>query len=66
MKIKNKLQEENVTLAIFYPRCRKRHPEKEFSINVIEICGLCTQYHPTNECPSLPGLKYIFNGGGEP
>jgi hypothetical protein len=35
MKIKKKQQEENVTLAIFCPRCRKMHPEKECPINVI-------------------------------
>jgi hypothetical protein len=66
MKIKKKQQEENATLAIFCPRCRKRHPEKECPINVIEICGICTEDHPTNEFPSLPGLKSIFKGGGEP
>jgi hypothetical protein len=66
MKIKKKQEEENATLAIFCPRCRKKHPEKECPINVIEICGLCTEYHPTNEFPSLPGLKSIFKGGGEP
>jgi hypothetical protein len=28
MKIKKKQEEENATLAIFCPRCRKKHPEK--------------------------------------
>jgi hypothetical protein len=28
MKIKKKQEEENVTLAIFCPQCRKKHPEK--------------------------------------
>jgi hypothetical protein len=57
MKIKNKQQEENTTLTILFPRCRNRHPE---------IFGLCTKYHPTNDCPSFPGLKSIFKEGGEP
>jgi hypothetical protein len=35
-------------------------------LKVIEICGLCTEDHPTNECPYLPRLKAIFKGGGEP
>jgi hypothetical protein len=48
MKIKKKQEEENVALAILYPRCRKKHREKEFPINVIKICSLCTEYHPTN------------------
>lgn len=53
-------------MEIFCPRCSKRHPEKECSINVIEVFGLCIEYHPTNEFPSLPRLKSIFKGGGEP
>jgi hypothetical protein len=65
IKIKRKQEEENATLAIFCPRCRKRHPEKECPHNVIEICGLCIEYHHTNEFPSLPRLKSIFKGGGE-
>jgi hypothetical protein len=66
IKIKNKQEEENASLEICYPQCRKKHPKKECPNNVIEICGLCTKYHPTNDFPSLPRLKYIFKGGGEP
>jgi hypothetical protein len=66
MKIKKKQQEENATLAILCPWCRKKHPEKECPINVLEISGICIEYHPTNECPYLNGLKSIFKGGGEP
>jgi hypothetical protein len=66
MKIKRKEEEENDTLAIFCPRCRKRHLENEYPINVIEICGIYKEDHPTNEFHSLPGLQAIFKGGGEP
>jgi hypothetical protein len=66
MKIKRKQEEEHVALAIFCHQCRKKHPEKEFPLNVIEIYGLCIEDHPTNECPSLPGLRAMFKGGGEP
>jgi ribosomal protein L44E len=41
LKLKKK-QEEEVALAIFCHRCRKKHSEKECPLNVIEICGLCT------------------------
>ena len=34
LKLKNK-QEEEIVLAIFCPRCRKRHGEKECPLNVI-------------------------------
>jgi hypothetical protein len=47
LKIKRKQEEENVSLAIFCPRCRKRHPEKECPVNVIEVCGICMEDHPT-------------------
>jgi hypothetical protein len=54
MKIKRKQEEENVVLAIFCHQCRKKHPENECPLNVIEICGICTEDHPTNKFPSPP------------
>jgi hypothetical protein len=66
MQIKRKQEEENVVLVIFCHRCRRKHPEKECPLNVIELCGIFTEKHPTNECPSLLGLKAMFKGGGEP
>jgi hypothetical protein len=42
IKIKRKQEEENATLEILCPWCRKRHTKKECPINVIKICGLCT------------------------
>jgi len=52
LKLKKK-QEEEVVLAIFCPRCRKKHGEKECPSNVIEIYGLCTLEHATSEFPIL-------------
>jgi hypothetical protein len=66
IKIKMKQELENVALAILCHRCRRKHPEKEFPLNVIKMCGLCIEDHPTNECPYLPRLKSIFKVGGEP
>jgi len=66
MKIKTKQEEENATLAILCPQCRKRQLEKDCPINFIEICGLCIEDNPTNNFPSLPRLQSIFKGGGEP
>jgi hypothetical protein len=48
MKIKREQEKENVALAIFYHQCRRKHCEKEFPLNVIEICGIFTEDHPTN------------------
>jgi len=31
----------------------------------ISICGICEQKHVTNSCPSLPGLKAVYQGANE-
>jgi hypothetical protein len=59
-----KKQEEEVVLAIFCPRCRKKHGEKECPLNFIEIYGLCTLEHPTSECPTFLELQAMYRGGG--
>jgi hypothetical protein len=64
IQIKRKQEEENVALEIFCHQCRRKHPEKECPLNVIELCGICIEGHHTNECPSLPRLKAMFKGGG--
>jgi hypothetical protein len=66
LKMKRKQEEESVSLAIFCPRCRKRHPKKEFPFNVIEFYGIFLEYHPTERCPSLPGLQDIYKGRLDP
>jgi hypothetical protein len=63
LKLKKK-QEEEVSLAIFYHRCQNKHSEKEYPLNAIEICGLCTLEHPTSECPTLLELQAMYRGGG--
>jgi hypothetical protein len=63
LKLKKK-QEEEIVLAIFCPRCLKKHGEKECPLNVIEIYGLCTLEHPTYECPTFLELEYMYRGGG--
>jgi hypothetical protein len=63
LKLKKK-QEEDVVFAIFCTKCRKKNPEKECPLNVIEVCGLCTLEHPTSECPTFLELQAIYRGGG--
>jgi len=41
MQIKRKKEEEEKALAIFYPRCKRRHPRKECPLNLIEIYPVC-------------------------
>jgi hypothetical protein len=50
--------------SIFCPKCRKRHPEKEYPLNFIEVCSLCTQEHSTYEFPNFLELQDIYRGGG--
>jgi hypothetical protein len=51
--------------GVFCPKCRKKHPERECPLNSIEECAICELNHATSSCPSLPGLKAVFQGMGE-
>ena len=61
----HKQMELEKTMAIFCPQCKKRHPLKECPLNTVEACAICEQSHSTNSCPSLPGLKSVFEGENE-
>jgi hypothetical protein len=52
-------------MAIFCPMCRKKHPKRECPLNSIEECAICELNHATSSCPSLPGLKVVFQGTGK-
>ena len=56
MKHKKKQEDERAAMAIFCPRCRQKHMERECPINSIEVCGICALEHATGKSPSLPGL----------
>ena len=64
MNIKKKFEDE--ALTIFCSRCKKRHPLKNYPLNVVSLCGLCAEDHETDNCPSLPGLQAIYKGASEP
>ena len=60
----NKGQEEDrASMSIFYPRCRTKHPQREFPLNNISICHICTEEHPTDNFPLFPGLQAIYKSG---
>lgn len=65
MQAKQKQAEEKPNLAIFYPRCRKKHSHKECLLDTIQACAICTKEHATKICPSLPGLKAVFKEAEE-
>jgi len=54
LHIKRKQEEVERALAIFYPRCTRRHPQNEFPLNSIEVCSVCEENHCMGKCPSLP------------
>jgi hypothetical protein len=59
LKIKKKQEEYNATICIFCPICRRNHSSRERPLDNILVCGLCTEDHPTEKIPSLPGLLAI-------
>ena len=47
MQAKQKQAEAEKNLAVFFPRCRKKHNHKEGPLDVIKVCAICKKYHPT-------------------
>jgi len=64
LHIKRKQEEVERALAIFFPRCTRRHPRNECPLNSIEVCSVCEENHSTDKCPSLPGLKAVYQTEG--
>jgi len=48
LHIKRKQEEAKRALAIFYPRCTRKHPRNECPLHSIEVCVVCEEDHPTN------------------
>jgi hypothetical protein len=63
LKIKKKQEEENETMSIYCPRCRRKHSSREFPLDNISVCGFCTEDHSTEKFPSLPCLLSIYRSG---
>ena len=62
LKIQNKQKAETDALAIFCPKCRKKHALRECPLDakVVETCMICSENHEIKDCPSIPGLKAVF------
>ena len=56
-KIQEQQDQQDQALSIFFPNCRKKHPLKECPLNIVQICGLCTSNHKTDDCPRLKELQ---------
>ena len=60
LQAKKRQDEERAAMSIFCPRCITKHPQREFLLNNISVCHICTEEHPTDNCPSLHGLQAIY------
>jgi len=63
--IQRKQEEAKRALAIFCPRCTRKHPRNECPLHSIEVCFGCKRDHPTNQCPSLLGIKAAYQRAKE-
>ena len=53
LKSKKRKDEEWEVMSIFCPRCRRKHPQKECSLNNISICHIHREEHLTDNYPSF-------------
>eukprot|EP00253_Pinus_taeda_P025718 PITA_25718 len=65
LQAKQKQMEAEQNLAIFCPRCRKKHSHKECPLDTVQTCAICTRDHSTEDCPSLPRLKVVYKEAEE-
>lgn len=63
MLVKRKQEEAERALNIFCPRYTREHPRNECPLNFIEVCLVYEENHATDKCPSLLGLKAVYQGG---
>ena len=59
LREKQKQAIEDLTLGVFCPKCRKKHPLKECPLDKVEVCHLFELNHDTKECSSLPQVKVV-------
>ena len=60
LREKQKQLVEDLTLGVFFPKCRKKHPLKECPLDKVEVCQLCELNSDTKECPLLPQVKAVL------
>ena len=65
-RIQQKKEEVEKALAIFCPKCTRKHPKNECPLHSVEVCFICEENHPTNQCPTLPGFKAMYQGTEAP
>ena len=61
-RIQQKKEEAERALAIFCPRCTRKHPKNECPLHSVEVCFACEDDHPINQCPTLLRFKAMYQG----
>ena len=59
-----KTKEAEKALVVSCPRCRKKHENNECPLDVVDVCGICADNHPTDKCRFLSPLKVVLRGEG--
>lgn len=59
-QIKKARGEAYTTLAVFFLKCRKKHPLRDCEMNNISLCNICELEHSTGQCLELPRLKVVL------
>ena len=62
MHTKRKQEEAKRVMAILWPRSTRKHPWNKCPLNFIEVFLVCEDNHAIEKCPSLPGLKVVYQG----
>ena len=57
LKAKKKQEDEDQIMAIFCPKCRKKHALKDCPLENIQICAFCTEHHDMFNCPKVKVLQ---------
>lgn len=65
LQAKKKQAEAASALAIFYPKCREKHPLRECPLDKVLIFTTREKDHETQQFPSLPRIKAVFQPIGE-
>ena len=63
--VRKKQDEECATLSIFCPKCRTKHPLREFPLGSVSVCHICAEDHTTENFPSFPRLQVVYKVGFE-
>eukprot|EP00253_Pinus_taeda_P016362 PITA_16362 len=57
LKAKKRQEEEDQLMAIFCPKCRKKHALKECPLENIQVCAFCTENHDIFHCSKVKILQ---------